>query len=140
MLTPGREPPSTSAWTTRFRNVSELIPSCSPILRGAQDRIAGSRRASTAHLIARSRSSSGYFLGAAMTLILTCDEGLHQTRCETRGAVPVWLKAGPVPAAVPEAERERPRAASLQLKGRLQRVSEGGLEPPFPVKGTSTSS
>ena len=40
----------------------------------------GSRRRSTAILIARSRSSSGYFLGAAMTLILSWNESLHQTR------------------------------------------------------------
>ncbi|MCU1691845.1 MAG: hypothetical protein JWM64_936, partial [Frankiales bacterium] len=44
------------------------------------------RRASTANRVARSRSSSGYFLGAAMTLILACDESLHQTRRETRAA------------------------------------------------------
>ena|SRR5665648_140343 len=33
--------------------------------------------------IARSRSSSGYFLGATMTLILSGIESLHQTRHET---------------------------------------------------------
>ena len=44
------------------------------------DLVAGSRRASTAILIARPRSSSGYFLGTALTLILTCDESLRQTR------------------------------------------------------------
>jgi len=38
----------------------------------------------TANLIAGSRSSSGYFLGAAMTPILTCDESLHQTRARHR--------------------------------------------------------
>ena len=47
------------------------------------DRVAGSRRASTAIRVARSRSSSGYFLGAAMTLILTWIESLHQTRYGT---------------------------------------------------------
>jgi hypothetical protein len=34
--------------------------------------------------VARSRSSSGYFLGAAMTLILQWIESLHQTRGETQ--------------------------------------------------------
>jgi hypothetical protein len=46
----------------------------------APDRVAESCRASTAIRVARSRSSSGYFLGAAMTLILTWIESLHQTR------------------------------------------------------------
>ncbi|MBB6122275.1 hypothetical protein FHS13_004264, partial [Nocardiopsis algeriensis] len=52
-----------------------------------------------------SRSSSGYFLGAAMTLILPRNESLHQTRHETIGgsyvamaglcdivAAEVWLR------------------------------------------------
>ncbi|GAA2152585.1 hypothetical protein GCM10009826_11000 [Humibacillus xanthopallidus] len=42
--------------------------------------MSGSRRRSTANLIARSRSSSGYFLGAGKTLILPWNESLHQTR------------------------------------------------------------
>lgn len=46
----------------------------------APDRVAESCRASTAIRVARSRSSSGYFLGAAMTLILTWIASLHQTR------------------------------------------------------------
>lgn len=46
-------------------------------------RIAGSRRASPAIRVARSRSSSGYFLGVAVLLILWLDESLHQSRGET---------------------------------------------------------
>src|SRR3954451_15105801 len=65
---------------TQLRSVSGLMPSCSPIRFNAPNRVAGSRRASTAIRVARSRSSSGYFLGAAMTLILTWIESLHQTR------------------------------------------------------------
>lgn len=42
--------------------------------------VPGSRRASATNRTARSRSSSGYFLGAAVTLILTWIESLHQTR------------------------------------------------------------
>jgi len=67
------------------RNVSGLIPSCSPTRCNAPGRVTGSRRASTAIRTARSRSSSGYFLGAAMTLILSGIESLHQTRHETSG-------------------------------------------------------
>jgi len=51
-----------------------------PTRRNAPVLVPGSRRRSTAILIARSRSSSGYFLGAAMTLILPWNESLHQTR------------------------------------------------------------
>src|SRR3954447_14810901 len=56
------------------------MPSCLAIRASAPARLAGSRRASTAIRVARSRSSSGYFLGAAMTLILTWIDSLHQTR------------------------------------------------------------
>jgi hypothetical protein len=41
--------------------------------------VAGSRRASSAIRVALSRSSSGYLLGAAMTLILPANESLHQS-------------------------------------------------------------
>ncbi len=68
---------------TQLRSVSGLMPNCSPIRFNAPVRVAGSRRASTAIRVARSRSSSGYFLGAAMTLILTWIESLHQTRYGT---------------------------------------------------------
>src|SRR4051794_7824039 len=80
VVVPGRWPWSTSAWRTQLRSVSALMPSCCPIRFNAPVRVAGSRRASTAIRVARSRSSSGYFLGAAMTLILTWIESLHQTR------------------------------------------------------------
>src|SRR3954469_18195521 len=80
VVVPGRVPASISAWVTQLRSVSGLIPSCLPIRASAPRRVAGSRRASTAIRVARSRSSSGYFLGAAMTLILTWIESLHQTR------------------------------------------------------------
>ena len=43
----------------------------------------GSRRRSTAILTARSPSSSGNPLGAAVTLILPWNESLHQTRYGT---------------------------------------------------------
>src|SRR5665648_40191 len=85
-VVPARSPASTSAWLTHPRNVSGLIPSCSPTRCNAPGRLTGSRRASTAIRTARSRSSSGYFLGATMTLILSGIESLHQTRHETRPA------------------------------------------------------
>src|SRR5699024_321227 len=80
VVVPGRWPSSISACTTQFLRVSGLIPSCSPTRRNAPDLVAGSRRASTAILVALSRSSSGYFLGAAMLLILPWIQSLHQTR------------------------------------------------------------
>src|SRR5690606_19237435 len=70
-----------------------LTPSCSPTRRSAPDRVTGSRRRSTAIRIARSRSSSGYFLGAAMTLILPWNESLHQTRYATRHVSTVLAQA-----------------------------------------------
>ena len=79
-MVPGRWPSSISACTTQFLNISGLIPSCSPTRRNVPDLVAGSRRASTAILVALSRSSSGYFLGAAMLLIRPWDQSLHQTR------------------------------------------------------------
>ena len=59
-------------------------PQLSPDPPQCPDRVAGSRRASTANLTARSRSSSGYFLGAPMTHILTWNQSLHRTRHETQ--------------------------------------------------------
>ena len=47
-----------------------VIPSCSPIRCSAPALRAGSCLASTASRVARSRNSSGYFFGAAVTLIL----------------------------------------------------------------------
>ena len=61
-----------------------MIPSCSPTRRNVPDLVAGSSRASTAILVALSRSSSGYFLGAAMLLILPWDQSLHQTHGDTK--------------------------------------------------------
>src|SRR4051794_26875375 len=84
VVVPGRTPSSISAWVTQFRSVSGLMPNCLPTRANAPGLVAGSRRASTAIRVARSHSSSGYFLGAAMTLILTWIESLHQTR---RGTV-----------------------------------------------------
>src|SRR5690606_19731766 len=83
VVVPGRSPASTSAWVTQLRRVSGLIPSWSATRRSAPVLVAGSRLRSTAIRIARSRSSSGYFLGAAMTLILPWNESLHQTRGAT---------------------------------------------------------
>lgn len=60
-----------------------IDPSWSPTRRRAPLLVAGSRRRSTAIRIASSRSSSGYFLGAAMTLILPRNENLHQIRYST---------------------------------------------------------
>ena len=80
VVVPAGPPASTSAWETQFRNVSGLIPNCSRTRRRASVRVAESRRRSTAILTARCRSSSGYFLGAAMTLILPWNETFHQTR------------------------------------------------------------
>ena len=58
-------------------------PAPSAILRIAPLDPSGSRRASTAIRVARSRSSSGYFPGALMTVILPCVHRLHQTRCDS---------------------------------------------------------
>src|SRR5699024_1584508 len=80
VVVPGRWPSSISACTTQFLRVSGLIPSCSPTRRNVPDLVAGFRRASTAILVALSRSSSGYFLGAAILPILPWDQSLHQTR------------------------------------------------------------
>src|SRR3954453_19163570 len=66
------------------------MPSWPATRASAPGRVAGSRRASTAIRVARSRSSSGYFLGAAMTLILPLDESLHQTRRGTVDAAAGW--------------------------------------------------
>ena len=71
-----------------------IDPGRSPTRFNAPDLVSGSRRRSTAILIARSRASSGYFLGAATTLILPWNESLHQTRHGTvdhiQGLVPLF--------------------------------------------------
>src|SRR5699024_8449841 len=89
VVVPGRYPSSTSACTTQFLRVSGLIPSCSPTRRNVPDLVDGSRHALTAILVALSRSSSGYFLGAAMLLILPWIQSLHQTRGDSRSVVVV---------------------------------------------------
>src|SRR3954447_21688771 len=91
VVVPGRTPSSISAWVTQLRSVSGLMPNCLPTRANAPGWVAWSRRASTAIRVARSRSSSGYFLGAAMTLILTWIESLHRTR---RGTVRVSWREG----------------------------------------------
>lgn len=62
------------------RRIPRLILGLSPTQREAPARGAGSRCRSSAILIARSQSSPGYFLGAAMALILLWEESLDQTR------------------------------------------------------------
>jgi uncharacterized membrane protein YbhN (UPF0104 family) len=62
VVVPGRTPPSISAWVTQLRSVSGLMPSCPATRASAPALVAGSRWASTAIRVARSRSSSGYFL------------------------------------------------------------------------------
>src|SRR5690606_1247940 len=82
LVVPARTPPSISACRTQLRRVSGCIPSCSATRAIAPCFVAGSCRSSTAIRVARSRNSSGYFLGAAMTLIL------HGLKASTRpGAV-----------------------------------------------------
>nr|WP_245690541.1 hypothetical protein [Actinomyces ruminicola] len=62
VVVPGLAPASISAFLTQVRSASGWTPSSSAILRIAPLDRSGSRRASTAILVARSRSSSGYFL------------------------------------------------------------------------------
>lgn len=82
----GARPDATtiSACRTQLRRVSGCMPSCSATRAIAPCFVAGSARSSTAIRVARSRNSSGYFLGAATTLILPWNESLHQTRHATR--------------------------------------------------------
>src|SRR5664280_2413292 len=83
VVVPGRAPASISAWVTQPHSVSGLIPSCSPIRRHALGRDAGSCRASNVIRIDRSRSSSGYFLGATIDvppgLMVSIKPGTQQT-------------------------------------------------------------
>ncbi len=83
VMVPGRWPSSISACRTHVRNDSGWIPSCSPTRRNAPDLVAGSSRTATAILVAPSRSSSEYFLGAATVLIHPWDHSLHQTQGDT---------------------------------------------------------
>src|SRR5690625_640099 len=94
VVVPGRCPPSISACTTQFLSVSGLIPSCSPPRRHVPDLVAGSSRASTAILVALSRSSSGYLLGAAMLLLPPWDQSLHPTRSDSLRAACDAVRTG----------------------------------------------
>ena len=67
VVVPGRDPLSTWACFTQPRNVSGLIPSSSPIRWDAPDTDPADSAMSSTSRTARSRTSSGYFLGAAMT-------------------------------------------------------------------------
>src|SRR6266487_4485116 len=67
VVVPGRCPASTCACFTQPRSVSVLIPSCSPTRRHAAVTLPASSAMSTTRRTARSRISSGYFLGAGMT-------------------------------------------------------------------------
>ncbi len=67
---------------TQFRNVLRMNPQLLTDPTPTRRPCDRSRRASTASRTARSRSSSGYFLGAPMTLTLPWNEILHQTRAE----------------------------------------------------------
>ncbi|OHV28898.1 hypothetical protein BBK14_17330 [Parafrankia soli] len=82
--TPAFVPASTSAFATQTRSVSGEIPSCAPIRWHAPFALApGSALASNTNRIARSRSSSGYFLGAAISSASSWFDCLHQTRYGT---------------------------------------------------------
>lgn len=99
-----------SARRTQLRNVSGCIPSWSATRLIAPAFVAGSCLASTAIRVARSRSSSPYFLGAAMTLIL------HGLRASTRpGAIHTAVIAEPAD----------------QAGHRTRRGSKGGRPPAF---------
>ncbi len=64
---PRRDPLSIWACFAQPRNVSALIPSSSPTRRHAPDTDPADSAMSSTSRTARSRTSSGYFLGAAMT-------------------------------------------------------------------------
>ena len=80
VVVPGASPASISACLTQVRKASGWISSWSAIRLIAPVFVAGFWRASSAIRVARSLSSSLYFRGAAMTLILHWIESLHQTR------------------------------------------------------------
>jgi hypothetical protein len=84
-------------------------------------RVAGSRRASTAIRVARLRSSAGYFLGAAMTLILTGIESPHRARVRNSVARP-GMKGRAVRA---QARHSPPRTHHAPLDSRPDRPRGG---------------
>src|SRR5690625_5189241 len=82
VVVPGRWPALTAACFTQPRNVSALTPVHCPIRITAafNDNSGSSFRASSTRRNARSRNSCGYFLCAAIVLILPGNQTLHQTR------------------------------------------------------------
>ena len=82
VVVPGRRPASISACLHHVRNVSAFTPTRGPIRVTAafNDNDPSCSRASNTSLIARCRSSSGYFLGAGMTSTLSWNQALHQPR------------------------------------------------------------
>src|SRR5690606_19624081 len=80
VVTPAASSESISTSLTQVRSASGCIPSRSAIRPIAPVFVTGSRRATRARRVARLFSSSLYFLGAAMTLILHRFESLHQAR------------------------------------------------------------
>ncbi len=81
---PGRAPASIWPCLTQPRNVSRSTPNCSPTRAQAEVTLSassGSSSKSATSRTARSRISSGYFLGAATALILQGVESPHQSRC-----------------------------------------------------------
>src|SRR5579885_1505582 len=89
VVNPARRPPSTSSWRTQFRNVSGCTPSCSPTSLNPPVSRPRARRHSNTSVTARSRTSSGCFLGAAIGPILP-----HRDGASTRpGAVQTYTVA-----------------------------------------------
>ena len=86
MVVPGRVPWSIWVFLTQVRRASGWTPSSSAILRIAPLARAGSANASSVILVARSRSSSGYFF-CPMTVILPCHHCLHQTRGDSNRGI-----------------------------------------------------
>ena len=90
VVVPGRTPPSISAWRTQFRSASGCTPNWSATRLMAPHADSGSFRASIAIRVARCWSSTLYFHGAAMTLIiLPRIESLHQTQDDSLGVLHV---------------------------------------------------
>src|SRR5699024_7041906 len=82
LVLPASSPASTRSERTQLRSVSPLMPSCSPTSRQAREtgNPGSSAIRSRTSLTARSRSSSGYFLGAGMTPSSWGDHTLHHSR------------------------------------------------------------
>ena len=95
-----------------------MMPSWSAVRAIAPSRAAGFWRASTAIRVARSRSSSGYLLGAAMSGTPRL-ESLHQTRHETSLAHP-HVRGTCVPERLGQAPFGDPSPRAWGLPMRLQ--------------------